>query len=122
MKKKIRLTESELTRLVKRIIKESEVDDLDNWIESNIDYISPSSLGEAVKELFNLRGEVTVDKMVEKDRGGDEYGENWNKILIIVRHDGEVLLKVWVKSDFRYDYGKNVTEFDNRFYFNEYAL
>ena len=123
MKKIIRLTESDLTRLVKRIILESynEVDNLDNWIESNSDYISPSSLEEVVKELFNL-SDVTSYESTEEDEGGDEYGENWNKILITIQNNGDDLVKVWVTSDYRYDYGKNSMEFDKRFYFNEYSL
>ena len=123
MKKIIRLTETDLTRLVKRIILESynEVDNLDNWIESNSDYISPSSLEEVVKELFNL-SDVTSYESTEEDEGGDEYGENWNKILITIQNNGDDLVKVWVTSDYRYDYGKNSMEFDKRFYFNEYSL
>jgi hypothetical protein len=123
MKKIIRLTETDLTRLVKRIILESynEIDNLDNWIESNSDYISPGSLEEMVKELFNLSN-VTSYESVEEDEGGDEYGENWNKILITIQNNGDDLVKVWVTSDYRYDYGKNSMEFDKRFYFNEYAL
>ena len=123
MKKIIRLTENDLTRLVKRIILESynEVDNLDNWIESNSDYISPSSLEEVVKELFNL-SDVTSYESTEEDEGGDEYGENWNKILITIQNNGDDLVKVWVTSDYRYDYGKNSMEFDKRFYFNEYSL
>jgi hypothetical protein len=68
-------------RLFKQVITESyrEVDELENWIDSNSDYISSYSLEEKVKELFGLRGDVTSDVSVEKDSGGDEYGENWNK-------------------------------------------
>ena len=123
MKKIVRLTESDLTKLVKRIILESyrEVDDLDSWIENNSDYISTSSLEEVIKELFNLT-DVTSYQSVEEDEGGDEYGENWSKILITIQNNGDDLVKVWVTSDYRYDYGKNASEFDKRFYFNEYAL
>ena len=118
-----KLSESDLTKLVKRIILESyrEVDDLDSWIENNSDYISTSSLEEVIKELFNLT-DVTSYQSVEEDEGGDEYGENWSKILITIQNNGDDLVKVWVTSDYRYDYGKNASEFDKRFYFNEYAL
>ena len=111
-------------RLFKKVITESyrEVEDLENWFESNSDYISSYSLEEQVKELFGLRGNVTSDVSVEEDRGGDEYGENWSKSLITVKHNGDNLVKVWVSSDGRYDYGKNMSEFDKSFYFNEYAL
>ena len=111
-------------RLFKKVITESyrEVEDLENWFDSNSDYISSYSLEEKVKELFSLRGDVTSDVSVEKDSGGDEYGENWNKSLITIKHNGDDLVKVWVTSDDRYDYGKNMSEFDKSFYFNEYAL
>lgn len=107
-----------------KVISESyrEVEDLDNWIEANHDFISPNSLEEAVKEIFNLGGDVSSEKRIEKDNGGIEYGENWNKILITIKNGGEDLVKVWVNSDYRYAYGKNVSEFGERFYFNEYAL
>ena len=124
MKKIVRLTENDLVRLVKKVISEGygEVDELDNWIEANHDFISPNSLEEVVKELFNLGDDVSSEKKIEKDDGGIEYGENWNKILIIIKNKGEDLVKVWVTSDYRYNYGKNVSEFGERFYFNEYAL
>ena len=124
MKKIIRLTETDLTRLVKRIIMESynEVDELDNWIENNSEFISAGSLEEAVKEIFHLGGNVSSHEHVEKDNGGDEYGENWSKILITIKNNGDDLVKVWVTSEYRYDYGKNSMEFDKRFYFNEYSL
>ena len=67
-------------RLFKKVITESyrEVEDLENWFDSNSDYISSYSLEEQVKELFSLRGDVTSDVSVEKDSGGEEYGENWD--------------------------------------------
>ena len=111
-------------RLFKKVITESyrEVEDLENWFDSNSDYISSYSLEEKVKELFSLRGDVTSDVSVEKDSGGDEYGENWDRSLITIKHNGDDLVKVWVTSDGRYDYGKNMSYFDKGFYFNEYAL
>ena len=55
-------------RLFKQVITESyrEVEDLETWIDSNSDYISSNSLEEKVKELFNLRGDVTSDVSVYK--------------------------------------------------------
>jgi hypothetical protein len=124
MGKIIRLTENDLTRLVKKIILESyrEVDDLNSWIESNSDYISSSSFEDAVKEIFNLNGDVSSYESVEEDNGGEEYGENWNKILLTIQNNGDDLVKIWVTNDYRYDFGKNSMEFNKRFYFNEYSL
>jgi hypothetical protein len=125
MKKIIRLTESDLTQIVKRVIKEShnEIDELDEWIESNTYYISPNSLEEKIKELFNLGDGVSSHTKRLKDNGGDKYGENWDKILITIQNNGDDLFKVWVNNDYEYIYGKNSEEFrGDRFYFNEYAL
>ena len=127
MKKVIRLTESDLVRLVKRTITEmesgSQLDDLDNWIENNRDYISEYSLKEMLIELFDLNEDnVEIDEYIENDRGGNMYGENWSKKLLTIKNNGEDLFKIWLKMDNIYDYGKNSNEFDNRFYFNQYAL
>ena len=127
MKKIIRLTEKDLTRLVKSVITEMEssgqLDDLDNWIESNSDYISDYSLKEKLIELFDLdEDNVEMEDTVEKDRGGDMYGENWSKRLLTIKNNGDDLFKIWLNMDGRYDYGKNMNEFDNRFYFNQYSL
>ena len=125
MKKIIRLTESDLTRIVKRVIRESsnEIDELDEWIEANIYRISPNSLEEKIKELFGLGDGVSTYTERLEDNGGKQYGENWNKILITVQNNGDDLFKVWVNSNYEYIYGKNYEDFrGNRFYFNEYAL
>ena len=55
-----------MNRLFKKVITESyrEVEDLENWFDSNSDYISSYSLEEKVKELFSLRGDVTSDVSV----------------------------------------------------------
>jgi|688.fasta_scaffold524450_2 hypothetical protein len=131
MKKIVRLTESDLIRMVKRIIKESygEVEELDDWIQSNLDYISEYSLKDKVIELFDLNEDnVSSESITEKDDGGERYGENWNMTLIVIKNKGHNLVKVWVDNNGRYNYGKNRREFGNRlsnldrFYFNEYAL
>ena len=127
MRKVIRLTESDLVRLVKRTITEmesgSQLEDLDNWIENNNDYISEYSLKEMLIELFDLNEDnVEIDEYIENDRGGDMYGENWSKKLLTIKNNGDDLFKIWLKMDGRYDYGKNSNEFDNRFYFNQYSL
>ena len=111
-------------------------EELDNWIEANSDYISSSALEDKVKELLSLDQEITSSESVEKDRGGDMYSENWNKILITIKYNGKDLIKVWVNSDYRYSSGKNVISFeelpndkvvrlpygDTRFYFDRSLL
>ena len=111
-------------------------EELDNWIEANSDYISSSALEDKVKELLGLDQEITSSESVEKDRGGDMYSENWNKILITIKYNGKDLIKVWVNSDYRYSSGKNVISFeelpndkvvrlpygDTRFYFDRSLL
>ena len=115
MKKVIRLTESDLVRIVKRTITEmesgSQLEDLDNWIENNSDYISEYSLKEMLIELFDLNEDnVEIDEYIENDRGGDMYGENWSKKLLTIKNNGEDLFKIWLKMDNIYDYGKNSNE------------
>ena len=127
MKKIVRLTERDLTRIVRRTIMEmesgSELEDLDNWIENNSEYISEYSLMEKLVELFNLNEDnVEIEDTIEKDSGGDMYGEDWGKKLLIIRNNGDDLFKIWLTMDDRYDFGKNMNEFNNRFYFNEYSL
>ncbi len=111
-------------------------EELDNWIEDNSDYISSSALEDKVKELLNLDQEITSSESVEKDRGGDMYSENWNKILITIKYNQKDLIKVWVNNDYRYSSGKNVISFeelpndkvvrlqygDTRFYFDRSLL
>ena len=102
-----------------------QVEDLDNWIESNSDYISQHSLEEKVSELFDgVIGNVESDVRTEKNSGGDEYGENWGRKLITITNNGDPLIKIWVTNDYVYDYGKNSSEFGfgERFKFNQDAL
>jgi hypothetical protein len=87
-------------------------DELDNWLEGNTDYLSASSLEDKVKELLNLDSEITSSEIVEKDKGGEEYSENWNKKLITIKYNGKDLVKVWVSNDNGYDFGKNSISFD----------
>ena len=104
---------------------EGQVEDLDNWIESNSDYISQHSLEEKVSELFDgVIGNVESDVHTEKNSGGDEYGENWSRKLITITNNGDPLIKIWVTNDYSYDYGKNSSEFGfgERFKFNQDAL
>ena len=129
--KKFIITEEDrkhIHSLYGRILSESfndKVEELDNWIENNSDYISEHSLKEMVEELFGgVLGDVESHVNTEKDSGGDEYGENWSRKLITITNNGEPLIKVWVTNDYRYDFGKNSTEFGfgERFKFNQDAL
>ena len=125
MKKVIRLTESDLTRIVQRVLRESsnEIDELEEWIDANNYYISANSLEEKIKELFGLGDGVSSHEERMKDDGGNQYGENWDKILITIQNNGDDLFKVWVNNDHEHSYGKNSVEFGGKpFYFNEYAL
>ena len=127
MKKIIKLTESDLERIVKRVIKEGEsggqLEFLDDWIENNRDYIGEYSLKEMLVALFNLNEDnVEIEDRVEHNRGGDMYGENWGRKLLTIKNNGDDLFKIWLTMDGRYDYGKNFNEFDSRFYFNQYSL
>jgi len=80
-------------------------------------------LEEKIKDLFGLGDGVSSHTERLRDNGGDEYGENWDKILITIQNNGDDLFKVWVNNSYEYIYGKNSEDFrGNRFYFNEYAL
>ena len=126
-RRKLKESERDLTRLVKRTIMEmesgSELEDLDNWIENNSEYISEYSLMEKLVELFNLNEDnVEIESTIENDSGGDMYNEDWGKKLLTIKNNGDDLFKMWLTMDNSYDFGKNMNEFDNRFYFNEYSL
>ena len=127
MKKIIRLTERDLSRIIKRTIMEMEsggqLDDLNNWIENNSEYISGYSLMEKMVELFDLNeNNIEIEDTIEKDSGGDMYGEDWGKKLLTITNNGDELFKIWLTMDDRYDFGKNMIEFNDRFYFNQYSL
>lgn len=79
--------------------------ELDDWIDSNSDYLSASSLEDKVKDLIGDKGEITVEEETIEDKGGMQYGENWNINLITVKLNGKDLVKVCTKSDGRYSYG-----------------
>ena len=79
--------------------------EIDEWIDSNSDYISASSLEDKVKDLIEDKGQITVDQKTIEDKGGAQYGENWNINVITVKLDGKDLIKVCTKSDGRYAYG-----------------
>ena len=68
--------------------------ELDNWIDANSDYLSASSLEDKVKELIGDKGEITVEEETVEDKGGMQYGENWNTNVITIKLDGKDLLKV----------------------------
>lgn len=129
--KKFIITEEDrkhIHSLYGRILSEGFVDkleELDNWIEDNSGDINEHSLKEKIEELFSgILGDVDSHVHTEENSGGDEYGENWNRKLITITNNGEPLIKVWVTNDYRYDFGKNSTEFGfgERFKFNQNAL
>ena len=85
---------------------EEVAEELDNWIESNSDYISASSLESKINELIE-DGEITVEVETIEDKGGMEYGEDWSTRVLTVKFNGKDLMKVCVNSEGRYDFGKN---------------
>ena len=115
---------------------EEVAEELDNWIESNSDYISASSLESKINELIE-DGEITVEVETIEDKGGMEYGEDWSTQVFIVKFNGKDLMKVCVNSEGRYDFGKNSLMFkglpqdkvvyapysmDPRFFFDKTSL
>ena len=89
---------------------EDVAEELDNWIESNSDYISSSSLESKINEMIE-DGEVTVEVETIEDKGGMEYGEDWSTQVLTVKLNGKDLMKVCVNSEGRYDFGKNTLMF-----------
>ena len=89
---------------------EDVAEELDNWIESNSDYISSSSLESKINELIE-DGEITVGVDKVEDKGGMEYGEDWSTQVLTVKLNGKDLMKVCVNSEGRYDFGKNTLMF-----------
>ena len=89
---------------------EEVAEELDNWIESNSDYISASSLESKINELIE-DGEITVEVETIEDKGGMEYGEDWSTRVFTVKFNGKDLMKVCVDSEGRYDFGKNTLMF-----------
>jgi hypothetical protein len=89
---------------------ESIAEELDNWIEENSDYINASSLERKIKDLIQ-DGQITIEEEEIEDKGGMEYGENWNIKVITVKLNGKDLMKVCVNSDGIYSFGKNVLMF-----------
>jgi hypothetical protein len=89
---------------------ESIAEELDNWIEENSDYINVSSLESKIKDLIQ-DGQITIEEEEVEDKGGMEYGENWNIKVIAVKLNGKDLMKVCVNSDGGYDFGKNSSMF-----------
>ena len=85
---------------------EDVAEELDNWIESNSDYISASSLESKINELIE-DGEITVGVDKVEDKCGMEYGEDWSTQVLTVKLNGKDLMKVCVNSEGRYDFGKN---------------
>ena len=108
--------------------------EIDNWIDANSDYLSASSLESKVKELVGNKGQITVEEETVVDKGGMQYGENWNINVITVKLNGKDLMKVCTKSDGRYASGattnmfgdlpsdKRFGDYGARFYFDRSLL
>ena len=85
---------------------DSIAEEIDNWIESNSDYMSASSLEDKLKELIGS-DDIKVTETVERSSEGDEYGEDWSTTIICAKYKGQDLMKVCVNSSKAYDFGKN---------------
>lgn len=88
-------------------------EELDNWIEDNSDYISENSLRNKVEEMIPDAGEITSESYTIQDPGGKQYGENWDTKVLVVKLDGQDLVKVCVNQNGKYNFGKNVLEFQD---------
>jgi hypothetical protein len=96
------------------------IEEIDNWIEANTDYISASSLEDKLRELTG-NDTIEVQETTEKNPG--EYGENWNDTLLVAKMNGKDLMKVYLNSDYMYNFGKNSIKFKGqRFFFDETIL
>ena len=89
---------------------EDVAEELDNWIESNSDYISASSLESKINDLIG-EGKVEIEVETIEDKGGMEYGEDWSTEVFTVKFNGKDLMKVCVDSEGRYAFGRNVLMF-----------
>ena len=85
---------------------DSIAEEIDNWIDSNEDYMSASSLEDKLKELIGS-DDIEVTETVERSSEGDEYGEDWSTTIICAKYKGQDLMKVCVNSSKAYDFGKN---------------
>jgi hypothetical protein len=85
---------------------DSIAEEIDNWIDSNSDYMSASSLEDKLKELIGS-DDIKVTETVERSSEGDEYGEDWSTTIICAKYKGQDLMKVCVNSSKAYDFGKN---------------
>jgi hypothetical protein len=85
---------------------DSIAEEIDNWIDSNEDYMSASSLEDKLKELIGS-DDIKVTETVERSSEGDEYGEDWSTTIICAKYKGQDLMKVCVNSSKAYDFGKN---------------
>ena len=89
---------------------DSIAEEIDNWIDSNEDYMSASSLEDKLKELLQIGSgsdDIKVTETLERSSEGNEYGEDWSTTIICAKYKGQDLMKVCVNSSKAYDFGKN---------------
>lgn len=96
-------------------------DEIDEFISNYGDYISPQILKQEVDKLlgfmnddFEYIGEGNDDIVDD-----DVSYEKESSPLVTITLDGNVLIKVYLDNDFRYDYGANSEEFGERFFFDD---
>ena len=96
-------------------------DEIDEFISNYGDYISPERLKQEVDKLlgfmnddFEYIGEGNDDIVDD-----DVSYEKESSPLVTITLDGDVLIKVYLDYDFRYDYGANSVEFGESFFFDD---
>jgi hypothetical protein len=96
-------------------------DEIDDFFSSYRDYINPERLKQEVDKLLGFMND-DFEYIGEGNEGivDDEVSYEKKRFpLVTITLDGDVLIKVYLDNDYRYDYGTNSVEFGERFFFDE---
>ena len=83
--------------------------EIDEFLNDNHYYINPARLVELIIDKLGVNEEDISDETTRDN-------------CVIIKLKDQDLVKVYVTRDFVYDFGKNSTNFNDRFYFNEDLL